>query len=112
MLSITLHRNLYYENLLKKMKIFITGIAGFLGSHLSRIYASNENKIGGCDNLAGGYVDNIDDSVDFHQVDCIYLNSINNTIQNNSVALNGRGIHISKSSNNISTMPWILIPGL
>ena len=59
-------------------KIFITGIAGFIGSHLSRIYSSNENKIGGCDNLAGGYSDNIDDRADFHQVDCNYLNALNN----------------------------------
>ena len=42
-------------------KILITGGAGFIGSHLSRIYASNKNSISGCDNLVGGYVDNIDE---------------------------------------------------
>jgi UDP-glucose 4-epimerase len=60
------------------MNIFITGIAGFIGSHLSRIYASLGNNISGCDNLSGGYVDNIDENVDFHQVDCVYLNAMNN----------------------------------
>jgi UDP-glucose 4-epimerase len=60
------------------MNIFITGIAGFIGSHLSRIYASPENNISGCDNLSGGYVDNIDENVDFHQADCVYLNAMKN----------------------------------
>ena len=59
-------------------KIFITGITGFIGSHLSRRYISTNHSIAGCDNLIGGYLDNIDEEADFHQFDCSFLNGMNN----------------------------------
>ena len=42
------------------MHIFITGIAGFLGSNLAEHYVKKNYKVSGCDNLIGGSVDNID----------------------------------------------------
>ena len=52
------------------MKIFISGIAGFLGSHLADKMISLNHKVFGCDNLLGGYLDNVPDKAEFHQVDC------------------------------------------
>ncbi|KHO46258.1 MAG: NAD-dependent epimerase/dehydratase [archaeon GW2011_AR3] len=57
-------------------KIFITGIAGFLGSHLAQKMLDEGHSVSGCDNLIGGYLDNVPDAVDFHQVDCTYLNTM------------------------------------
>ena len=52
------------------MKIFISGIAGFLGSHLADKMISLNHKVSGCYNLIGGYLDNVPDKANFHQVDC------------------------------------------
>lgn len=57
-------------------KIFITGVAGFLGSHLADEMIKEGHEVSGCDNLIGGYLDNIPAEVDFHQVDCTYLNTM------------------------------------
>lgn len=58
------------------MKIFITGIAGFLGSHLAdRMIALGHTVIGN-DNLIGGYLDNIPKGVEFHQIDCCDIDAM------------------------------------
>ncbi len=57
-------------------KIFITGVAGFLGSHLAETMLAKGHEVSGCDNLIGGYLDNVPEGVDFHQVDCNYLNTM------------------------------------
>ena len=41
-----------------KMKIFITGIAGFLGSHLADRFLELGHQVAGNDILIGGYLDN------------------------------------------------------
>ena len=45
------------------MKIFISGIAGFLGSHLADTLIKEGHKVVGCDNLIGGYLDNVPEEV-------------------------------------------------
>jgi UDP-glucose 4-epimerase len=58
------------------MRIFISGIAGFLGSHIADRMIQNGHDVVGCDNLIGGYLDNVPDQAEFHQVDCGYLNTM------------------------------------
>ena len=57
-------------------KVFITGVAGFLGSHLADRCLELGYEVSGCDNLIGGYLDNVPDDVEFYQYDCQYLNSM------------------------------------
>lgn len=59
------------------MKVLITGVAGFLGSHLADEMLKEGHEVIGVDNLIGGYLDNVPDDVDFYQVDCRYLNTMN-----------------------------------
>jgi len=58
------------------MKVFISGVAGFLGSHLADSFLKDNHEVVGCDNLIGGYLDNVPDQVEFHQYDCNYFNSM------------------------------------
>lgn len=52
-----------------KQKVFITGVAGFLGSHLADTFLAAGYEVAGCDNLIGGYLDNIPKGIEFHQID-------------------------------------------
>lgn len=54
-----------------KETVFVTGVAGFLGSHLSEALVKQGHRVIGVDNLIGGYLDNVPQGVEFHQVDCI-----------------------------------------
>jgi UDP-glucose 4-epimerase len=58
------------------MRVFITGIAGFLGSHLAERFLEQGHEVVGCDNLLGGYLDNVPAKAEFYQYDCTYLNSM------------------------------------
>ena len=51
-------------------KIFITGVAGFLGSHLADAMIADGHEVVGIDNMIGGDLDNVPAKVDFHQMDC------------------------------------------
>jgi UDP-glucose 4-epimerase len=53
------------------MKIFITGIAGFLGSHLAERLIELGHDVAGNDNLIGGYTENVPKQAVFFEVDCM-----------------------------------------
>lgn len=55
------------------MKIFITGIAGFLGSHLADRMIELGHEVVGNDTLIGGYRDNVPEKAILHVVDCCDL---------------------------------------
>ena len=43
----------------KPLKILVTGVAGFLGSHLAEKLSESKHMVVGVDNMSGGYKDNI-----------------------------------------------------
>ena len=55
------------------MRVFITGIAGFLGSHIADKFIANGHTVLGCDNLKGGYFDNVPVRAHFNPTDCCNL---------------------------------------
>ena len=58
------------------MKIFISGIAGFLGSHLADAFLKDGHHVVGCDSLIGGELDNVPAEAEFYQYDCCFRNSM------------------------------------
>ena len=53
--------------------VFITGIAGFLGSHVAERLLELGHSVAGCDDLSGGYRDNVPAGAELHEVDCCDL---------------------------------------
>ena len=69
------------------MKIFITGIAGFLGGHIAENLLEKGYEVSGCDNLIGGYIDNVPEQAEFFQVDAIYLNQMKKMTKDTDVII-------------------------
>jgi UDP-glucose 4-epimerase len=65
------------------MKFFVTGVAGFLGSHIAERLIFENHEVVGVDNLIGGYIENVPDRVDFHNFDLANLDSLNSGIMKN-----------------------------
>lgn len=67
---------IFQETPLAPQKIFITGVAGFLGSHLADAFLADGHQVVGIDNMIGGYLDNVPEGVEFHQYDCNDFNKV------------------------------------
>ena len=65
-----------------KKKILVTGVAGFLGSHLSEKLVKLGHNVIGLDNMIGGYEDNVPDKIEFHNVDCCDFEKIKILMKN------------------------------
>jgi UDP-glucose 4-epimerase len=58
------------------MRVFITGIAGFLGSHLAERLLAMGHEVVGCDSLLGGELINVPPEAEFYQYDCRDFNAM------------------------------------
>jgi UDP-glucose 4-epimerase len=69
------------------MKIFITGIAGFLGSHLADRMIELGHEVYGNDTLIGGYRDNVPKKAKFYVVDCCDIEKMTYIMQDIDVVI-------------------------
>jgi UDP-glucose 4-epimerase len=52
------------------MRVFISGVAGFLGSHLAEAFTLSGDQVVGCDNMIGGDLQNLPEGIEFKEADC------------------------------------------
>jgi UDP-glucose 4-epimerase len=52
------------------LRVFVTGAAGFLGSHLADAFIARNDDVVGCDNMLGGDLKNLPEGIEFEAVDC------------------------------------------
>jgi len=64
------------------MKVLITGVAGFMGSHLADAFLAKGYDVIGIDNLLGGYKENVPSDVDFYNIDLDNLELIQPLFEN------------------------------
>ena len=67
---------------MKNKKVLVTGVAGFLGSHLADRLIKKKISVIGIDNLRGGYKDNIPKKVEFYKIDCNDYKKLNKLMKN------------------------------
>lgn len=65
--------------------VFVTGVAGLLGSHVAEACLREGHEVRGIDNLLGGYKDNVPSGIDFRVADCRYVTDYSDLLD---------GIHI------------------
>ena len=63
------------------MKIFITGVAGFLGSHLAKKMVELGHEVSGNDTLILGEKNNLINEIDFHEIDCCDYDGLLNLLR-------------------------------
>ncbi len=61
---------------LSRQRIFISGVAGFLGGHLADAFLADGHQVVGIDSMVSGELDNVPAGVEFYRVDCNDLPSL------------------------------------
>ena len=64
------------------MKIYITGIAGFLGSHLAKRLVDLGHEVSGNDSMVQGELDNLPKNINFHKIDCCNYEEMSKNLKN------------------------------
>ena len=62
-------------------KILVTGVAGFLGSHLAEKLSNLNHEVVGVDNMSGGYKDNVPKKIKFFNLDCCDFKKMNEVMK-------------------------------
>jgi UDP-glucose 4-epimerase len=63
------------------MKVFVSGVAGFLGSHLADAFVHRGDEVIGCDNMIGGDLQNLPEGIRFEQADCGDIDAMKRLLQ-------------------------------
>ena len=63
------------------MKIYITGIAGFLGSHLAKRLINLGHVVLGNDSMIQGDLDNLPKNINFHKTDCCNFEEMSKNLE-------------------------------
>lgn len=67
------------------MRFFITGIGGFLGSHLADAFLKLGHEVSGMDNFIGGYPDNVPEGADFREGNCGDFEAVRKAMEGSDV---------------------------
>lgn len=70
------------------MRVLITGVAGFMGSHLADEFIKRGHTVVGIDNLVGGYYKNVPDSVEFYAKDLGDFDAVQEHFKNIDLVVN------------------------
>ncbi len=69
------------------MHVFITGIAGFMGSHLADYFLADGHQVSGNDHLRGGERAHVPAGSTFHEVDCCDLEAMKRCLRGVDVVI-------------------------
>ena len=69
------------------MNIYITGIAGLVGSNLAKLMLTRNHTVRGCDTLIGGYEDNIPENIEWSNVDICDIESMQQELKGIDVVI-------------------------
>ena len=64
------------------MKVYITGIAGFLGSHLAKRLIDLGHEVSGNDSMIQGDLENLPKNINFHETDCCNFDEMSKNLNN------------------------------
>ena len=67
------------------MKIYISGIAGFLGSHLAKRLVNLGHTVSGNDSMIQGDIDNLPKNINFHKTDCCNFEEMSKNLRGTDI---------------------------
>lgn len=68
-------------------KIFISGVAGFIGSQLAEVLIKKGHHVSGADNLSSGKIERLNPKIEFFETDINHLGKCNEFTKNIDVVI-------------------------